>query len=59
MQMREAGAELLIVLAELAVQGPVFTWLEILDFYFAFYDHAQRRTLHTSGRQATPHLLPQ
>src|SRR5579863_10054566 len=42
-----------------AIDAPVFLRHEGRDLILAFADHAQRRTLHASGRQSAAHLLPQ
>ena len=51
------GETLAAVLAR-GVDGPVFLRYERGNFIFALADHAQRRALHASGRQAAAHFLP-
>ena len=59
MQVRQLGGKGLAVLFQVSLDRPVFARREFLDFFFALHNHAQRRALHASRRQAAAHLLPQ
>ncbi|EXJ15395.1 hypothetical protein D779_1359 [Imhoffiella purpurea] len=56
---RQLGAEGLRVLARVRLDGPVLLADECLDLALALADQTQRRTLHPTGRQSAPDLLPQ
>ena len=51
--------ERLLAFADVGLDGPVLAGLECLDLELPLDDHAQRRTLYASGRQAALDLLPE
>ena len=49
----------LVQTAQEDIERPVFLRHKGLDLFFPFHDKTGRNGLHTPGRQAAPHLLPQ
>src|SRR5262249_26736459 len=48
-----------LVGGEVSIDRPVLFFLERFDFAFALDDQAESNGLHTSGRKATAHFVPQ
>ncbi len=48
-----------LLLPQIGFDGPVFNWLEPLNFALALDNEPHRHRLHPSRRQATPDLVPQ
>ena len=44
---------------QVRVNGPVFDWIESLDFTFTFDDETKRNGLHTSGGEAAADFVPE